>query len=141
MNDIEKHEERIESCKTFKQCETLAKNYRDHGHDDLADKADKHAANLRYRQLSRRPPIDYHYIGLKTGQELKLPALNIVAKVADYRNLLYKGKYRSFTSISNELKSEGIRDKDTKNWIRVDTGEKVNDLYEKAWPKKSSVEK
>ena len=141
MDQIDKYEERIEGCTTFKQCEILAKNFRENGFIPLADKADKHAANLRYLQLSRRPPIDYHYIGLTTGTELKLPALNIAAKVADYRRLLYKGEHRSFTSISDELKLEGFRDKDTKNWVRADNLEKINDLYDKAWPKKYPVEK
>jgi len=137
LDQIEKYEERIGRCKTFRDCEILSKNFRDRGFLDLADRADKQTANLRYSQLSRRPPIDYHLIGLRTGTELKLPALNIVAKVADYRHLLYKGEYRSFTSISDELKLAGVRDKDTKNWIVTGTLEKVNDLYNKAWPKKN----
>lgn len=137
MDQLEKYEARIAGCKTFQRCGVLAKNLRDGGFLDLADRADKQTANLRYSQLSRRPPIDYHLIGLRTGTELKLPALNIVAKVADYRHLLYKGEYRSFTSISDELKLAGARDKDTKNWIVTGTLEKVNDLYNKAWPKKN----
>tara|TARA_B100000780_G_C21113015_1_gene449971 strand:- start:210 stop:617 length:408 start_codon:yes stop_codon:yes gene_type:complete len=127
----------IEKCKTEKDCLALAKNARRKNRDDIADDANLRAAELRrenFRNGGRRPDIDYHICGLKDGSIIYLPEINIEAKVWSHRTLFFEGSEIYITPLEAKLMEKGFpRKKIANRWRSKDTGELVNDLYNKAY--------
>ena len=149
MTDVinkERYEKRVLNQKESAQCKNLAINYRkkiDKTNPpnsviwkDLADLADKRTAELQEQESGRSPDIPYHRIGLPTGTILHLPEAGIEAEVYSNRTLRYKGREIHITPLEDELIESGIERKKVKNkWEVKSSGEQLNDVYRKIYPK------
>jgi hypothetical protein len=129
----------VERCKTEKDCLVLAENAKKKGRIDIVDEANLRAVQLRqeeYRDTGRRPDIDYHACGLKDGEIIYLPDLDIEVEVYSHRKLFFEGTDTYITTIEKELISRGLaRIKVVAKWRIKNTDELLNDAYERAYPK------
>ena len=129
----------VERCKTEKDCLVLAENAKKKDRIDIVDEANLRAVQLRqvdYRDTGRRPDIDYHACGLKSGEMIYLPDVNVEAEVYSHRTLLFEGVETYITTIEKELISRGLaRIKVVTKWRIKKTDELLNDAYESAYPK------
>ena len=129
----------VERCRTEKDCLVLADNARKKGRIDIVDEANLRASQLRqqeYHDTGRRPDIDYHACGLKTGEIIYLPDSDVEAEVYTHRTLLFEGEENYITTIEKELISRGLaRINVAAKWRIKKTGELLNDAYERAYPK------
>ena len=127
----------IKTCKTLKDCLNLADNARKKGRPDIADQANMRAAEIRRdgcRDGGRRPDIDYHICGLKDGDVIYLPELDIDARVYSHRTLLFEGSEIYITPLETKLIDRGLpRSKIANRWRSKESGELVNDMYNKAY--------
>jgi hypothetical protein len=145
--DVEKYKNRILDQKESKSCNRLAVNYREQINKtkqptssfwkELADIADLRTEDLRERETGRRPDIPYIQLKLFRGTVLYIPETDIEATVFSNRTLSYKGREVYITPLENELIDSGIpRNKIAGKWTVKETGENLNAIYNKKWPKK-----
>ena len=129
----------LDKCKTEQDCLTLAKNARAKNRQDIVDAANLKAALIRqeaYKKTGRRPDIDYHACGLKDGELIYLPDLNIEAEVFTHRTLFFEGTEIYITPLEKKLIDKGYPRKQIVNkWRNKQTNELVNDAYNKVYPK------
>ena len=129
----------VERCKTEKDCLVLAENAKKKGRIDIVDEANIRAVELRqqgYRDTGKRPSIDYHACGLKDGDKIYLPDIDIKVQVYTHRTLLFEGSETYITLIEKELISRGFSNAKIANKWRVRaTDEVLNDVYNRVWPK------
>ena len=129
----------VEGCKTEKACLRLARNAERKGRIDIVDEANLRAAQFRqeeYRSAGKRPSIDYHACGLKGGDLIYLPDIDIKVQVYTHRTLLFEGSETYITLIEKELISRGFPNTKIANkWRVLATDEVLNDVYNRVWPK------
>ena len=129
----------LDRCKTEQDCLNLAKNARERNRNDIADAANLKASLIRqeeFKKTGRRPDIDYHACGLKDGDLIYLPDLNIDAKVYTHRTLLFEGAEIYITPLEEKLLDRGFTRKQVvAKWRIKKTDELLNDAYNKAYPK------
>lgn len=129
----------VERCKTEKDCLVLAENAKNKGRIDIVDEANTRAVELRqqgYRDTGKRPSIDYHACGLKDGDKIYLPDIDIEAQVWSHRKLLFEGCDTYITTIERDLISRGLPNTKIANKWRIQaTDEVLNDAYNRAYPK------
>jgi len=132
--------EEISTYDSEKKCLTLAKNAEKRGRHDLAEAAHYRAAELRAEadiKAGRRPDIDYHYIGLRNGDKIILNSIGVEAEVFSHRTLIYKGREVYITPLEAELLKDGHPRKSVvAKWTVEQTGELLDDLYEKTYGKR-----
>jgi len=139
MVDLRKMEEWIAGCKTSEKCEGYSKKLKEEGFQELADKANLRAAQLRkqeYDNGGRRPDIDYHIIGLKDGDVIYLPELDIEATVYSHRTLWYKNREIYITPLEEELISQDHPSRLIRHKWRMRSNDRlINDAYTEIYPK------
>jgi hypothetical protein len=139
MSDFGKLEKFIASCKTAEECEAYSKKLKKEGFQEAADKANLRAAQLRkqeYDNGGRRPDIDYHILGLKDGDAIYLPELDIEATVCSHRTLWYKNREIYITPLEEELISQGHPSRLIRNKWRMRSNDRlINDAYTEIYPK------
>lgn len=129
--------EQIKAIKTVEQCENLARNAKQKGRDDLVEAALRRAEEIRIEQAvgaGRRPDINYLYLGLRIGDKLVLPEIEVEAEVFSDRMLAYKGSAIHISPLEDELIAAGHPRRAVANkWVVKDTGESLSDLYERIY--------
>jgi len=138
MSDFEKLEKFIASCKTSKECEAYSKKLKKAGFEEAADMANLRAAQLRkqeYDNGGRRPDIDYHIIGLKDGDVIYLPELDIEATVYSHRTLWYENREIYVTPLQEKLISSGCPSRLVRGKWRMRSNDRlINDAYMEIYP-------
>ena len=139
MVDLRKMDEWIAGCNTSQECEAYSKKLKKNGLGELADKANFRAAQLRkqeYDSGGRRPDIDYHIIGLRDGDAIYLPELDIEVTVYSHRTLWYKNREIYITPLEEELISQGHPSRLIRNKWRMRSNDRlINDAYTEIYPK------
>ena len=132
-------DERVKRCKTVKDCEILARNAKRIGNQNIVDEANLRAAQFRKKEYDnggRRPDIDYHIIGLKDGDAIYLPELDIEATVCSHRTLWYKNREIYITPLDEELISQGHPSRLIRGKWRMKSNDRlINDAYNEIYPK------
>ena len=132
-------DEIVLKCKTVRDCEKLAENAKRLGNQNIVDEANLRAAQFRKKEYDnggRRPDIDYHIIGLKDGDAIYLPGLDIEATVYSHRTLWYKNREIYITPLEEELISQGHPSRLVRGKWRVRSNDRlINDAYTEIYPK------
>jgi len=137
--NIKKIEGYIANLKTSEECEAYSKKLKENRYEKLGDKANFRAAQLRkqeYDNGGRRPDIDYHIIGLKDGDAIYLPELDIEATVYSHRTLWYKNREIYITPLEEELISQGHPGRLVRGKWRMRSNDRlIDDAYTEIYPK------
>ena len=99
--------------------------------NDLSD--DDKQAQAKERNKKRRPPMNYHDMGIANGATLVyIPDPNITAEVCAERKVLFKGEETSLTAITKEILHKELAVQPGPYWSY--NGEVISDIYDRTYP-------
>lgn len=130
---------RIDKITDRKKCEQMGTNILSkQGESELFHYANYRASLLRKREFElagRRPDIDYHILGLRNGDEIYLPDTDFVAFVFSHRTLLCQGREVYITPLETDLMERLPRKLVAHQWRVRATDERIDELYNKIYPR------